>query len=180
MPAYWKLLSQIGSWRCDWRIDMTSQIAIAISFVFDIIPKFQIRRGYPMLSYWQVLICPKTWRSLPSPGYSVWNPYGIHGIHQKFHMESMEWMLAETPANFFFHGQHGIHVEWWWNGHGMINSIWNSHGFHWIPYGMQTSPCGFHGTSPYGFHGTNPHGFHDHCTIRIHINSTRNHWIVTE
>ena len=111
---------------------------------------------------------------------SIWNPYGIHGIHQEFHMESMEWMLAETPANFFFHGQHGIHVEWWWNGHGMINSIWNSHGFHWIPYGMQASPCGFHGTSPYGFHGTNPHGFHDHCTIRIHINSTRNHWIVTE
>ena len=28
-------------------------------------------------------------RSLPSPGYSVWNPYGIHGIHQEFHMESM-------------------------------------------------------------------------------------------
>ena len=29
-------------------------------------------------------------RSLPSPGYSVWNPCGIHGIHQEFHMESME------------------------------------------------------------------------------------------
>jgi hypothetical protein len=28
----------------------------------------------------------------------------------------------------------------------MINSIWNSHGFHWIPYGMQTYPYGFHGT----------------------------------
>ena len=35
----------------------------------------------------------KTWeksRSLPCPGYSVWNPCGIHGIHQEFHMESME------------------------------------------------------------------------------------------
>ena len=59
MPAYWKLLSQIGSWRCDWSIDMTAHIAIATSFVSDIIPKFQIRRGYPKLSYWQVLICPK-------------------------------------------------------------------------------------------------------------------------
>ena len=28
-----------------------------------------------------------------------------------FHMESMEWMLAETPANFLFHGHHGLHVE---------------------------------------------------------------------
>ena len=28
-------------------------------------------------------------RSLPCPGYSVWNPCGIHGIHQEFHMESI-------------------------------------------------------------------------------------------
>ena len=32
----------------------------------------------------------KRLRSLPSPGYSVWNPCGIHGIHHEFHMESME------------------------------------------------------------------------------------------
>ena len=31
-------------------------------------------------------------------------PYGIH-------MESMESMLAETPANFLFHGHLGFHVE---------------------------------------------------------------------
>ena len=32
-----------------------------------------------------------------------------------FCMESMEWMLAESPANFLFHGHHGFHVEWGWN-----------------------------------------------------------------
>ena len=36
-----------------------------------------------------------------------------------FCMESMEQMLAETPANFLFHGHHG---------------------FHGIPYGMQGYP----------------------------------------
>ena len=80
----------------------------------------------------------KVMRSLPCPGYSVWNPCGIHGIHQEFHMESMEWMLAETPANFLFHGHHGFHMEWGWNGHGMIHSIWIPHGFHmeciWSPW----------------------------------------------
>ena len=29
-------------------------------------------------------------RSLPSLGYSVKNPCGIHAIHHEFHMESME------------------------------------------------------------------------------------------
>ena len=94
-------------------------------------------------------------RSLPCPGYSVWNPYGIHGIHQEFHMESMEWMLAETPANFLFHGHHGFQMEWGWNGHGKINSIWIPHGFHWIPYGMLAYPPWIPWNSPYGFHGTN-------------------------
>ena len=28
-----------------------------------------------------------------------------------FHMESMEGMLAETPANFLFYGHHGFHME---------------------------------------------------------------------
>ena len=54
----------------------------------------------------------------------------------------MEWMLAETPANFLFHGHHGFHVELGWNGHGMINSTWIPHEFHmdsmeqsiWIPW----------------------------------------------
>ena len=32
-----------------------------------------------------------------------------------FCMESMEWMLAESPANFLFHGHHRFHVEWGWN-----------------------------------------------------------------
>jgi hypothetical protein len=34
-------------------------------------------------------------------------------------------MLAEPPASFLFHRSHGFHVEWSWNSHGMINSIWN-------------------------------------------------------
>ena len=37
--------------------------------------------------------------------------HGILGIHQEFHMEFMELMLAETPANFLFQGHHGFHVE---------------------------------------------------------------------
>ena len=46
-------------------------------------------------------------------------------IHLDFHLECMESMLAETTANSLFHGHHGFPVEWSWNGHGMVNSIWN-------------------------------------------------------
>ena len=99
------------------------------------------------------MMLPQETRSLPCPGYSIWNPCGIHGIHQEFHMESMEWMLAETPANFLFHGHHGFHMEWGWNGHGLINSIWIPHGFHRIPYGMLAYPPWIPWNSPYGFHG---------------------------
>ena len=42
-------------------------------------------------------------RSLPCPGYSIWNPCGIHGIHA----ESMESM--RNPWNPC--GIHGIHQE---------------------------------------------------------------------
>ena len=53
-------------------------------------------------------------------------PCGIHRIHQEFHMESMKWMLAETPANFLFHGHHGFHVGGW-NGHKIHSTSipWN-------------------------------------------------------
>ena len=74
--------------------------------------------GVPWGSSCCELLNQRQWvwqRSLPSPGYSIWNPCGIHGIHQEFHMDSMEWMLAESPANFSFHGHHGFHVEWGWN-----------------------------------------------------------------
>jgi len=44
--------------------------------------------------------------------YLAWvNPYGIHGIHQVFHVETMESLLAEASANLLFHGHHGFHVE---------------------------------------------------------------------
>ena len=32
-------------------------------------------------------------------------------------------MLAEAQAIFLFHKHHGFHMEWLWNGHGMINSM---------------------------------------------------------
>ena len=44
------------------------------------------------------------------------NPYGIH-------VESMEWMLAGTAANSLYHGHHGFHVEWSWNGPFLMESI---------------------------------------------------------
>jgi len=44
------------------------------------------------------------------------NPYGM--------------VLGEVPAIFWVHGHLGFHMEWSWNGHGMINSIWNDDGFH--------------------------------------------------
>ena len=97
-----------------------------------------------------------------------YNTYGIH-------LESMESMLAETTANSLFHGHHGFHVEWSWNGQFHMESItipWNRS--IWIPW---NSPYGFYGTSSYGFYGTNSYGINVHYTIRIHINSTRNYWI---
>src|SRR6266568_4624243 len=95
-----------------------------------------------------------------------WNPHGM--------------TLAEAPAIFSFHNHYGIHMEWTWNGHGMIHSIWipspfhmdsiwtGSYGFH--VHSIWTSPYGFHvhsiWTSPYGFHvhsiWTSPYGFHVH------------------
>ena len=66
-----------------------------------------------------------------------WNPSGIpcgvHGIN-------IGWGLS----CFLIPSHHGFHVEWWCNGHGMMNSMWESNtipsGFHWIPYGMQAYP----------------------------------------
>ena len=50
------------------------------------------RRGWPPVKVIDIdsSRIPDDLRSLPCPGYSVWNPCGIHGIHQEFHMESME------------------------------------------------------------------------------------------
>src|SRR6266702_2939400 len=103
-----------------------------------------------------------------------WNPYGM--------------TLAEAPAIFSFHNHYGIHMEWTWNGHGMIHSIWipspfhmdsiwtGSYGFHvhsiWItcPFHMDSmsipyGPVHMDSMSiPYGFHvhsiWTSPYGFH--------------------
>ena len=58
-----------------------------------------------------VLVFLLSRRSLPSPGYSMWNPCGIHGIHLEFHVESMESTLAGASAVFLFHSHHGFHVE---------------------------------------------------------------------
>ena len=82
--------------------------------------------------------------SCSPPANSMWVPYvwkppelswallelgRNHRGTIKTSMESMEWVLAETPANFLFH------VEWGWNGDGMIHSIWIPHEFHiWIPW----------------------------------------------
>ena len=47
-----------------------------------------------------------------------------------FSLESMEPMLAETPASLLFHRHHGFHME--------SNTIPN--GIHWIPCGMEGYP----------------------------------------
>ena len=101
------------------------------------------------LSYHMFLIHDQLPEVFTLPGLihmeSMWNPWnpspipcGIHGIHHQFHVESMEWMLAGTTANSLFHGHHGFHVEWSWNAHGMVNSIWNPLLFH-------LDSTGFHG-----------------------------------
>ena len=132
--------------------------------------------------------------------YHPWyNPYGIH-------LEPI-WNSIWNPWNQCWLRPQPIHcsmdiMDSMWNGHGMVNSIWNPSLFHmdsldsiwnvgistmdsmdksiWIPwnspYGFHgTGPYSFHGTSSYGFHGINPYGINDHYTIRIHINSTRNY-----
>ena len=85
--------------------------------------------------------------STPSPPWFItWGLYtprvNLYGIH----MESMD----STPPF------HGFHMEWSWNGHGMINSIWNLGPFHmewwWIPCLFSTVQHAFHGLIPYGFH----------------------------
>ena len=84
------------------------------------------------------------------------NPYEIH-------VESMEWMLAGTTANSLFHGHHGLHVEWSWNGHGMVHSIWNPSLFHMDSTGFHVEFRHIH----HGIHGTNPDGINDYhiCSV---------------
>jgi len=74
-------------------------------------------------------------RSLSSPGYSIWNPWNPSGI----------------PC--------GMIMEWSWNGHGMVNSIWN--------------PTLFHMDST-GFHMEFGHihlGFHMDSMEQVHMDS---------
>jgi hypothetical protein len=58
------------------------------------------------------------------------NPYGIHGFHPPIPWIPYGMVLGEVPAIFWVHGHLGFHMEWSWNGHGMINSIWNVGLFH--------------------------------------------------
>jgi hypothetical protein len=69
-------------------------------------------------------------RSLHSPVYSIWIPYGMGGFHPPFHGFHMEYFWL-SPQLFF----NSIStMESIWNVHGMMHSIW-------IPW---TGPCGFH------------------------------------
>jgi hypothetical protein len=81
-------------------------------------------------------------RSLHSPGYSIWNPYGIHGFHPPFHGFHMDYFLAGSPAIFPFHSGYGIHMECPWNDafhmDSMDQSMWNPYGIHGIPNEFQT------------------------------------------
>ena len=73
---------------------------------------------------------PGDLRSLPSSGYSVWNPWN-------------ECWLRPQPISYSMDI-----IDSMWNDHGMINSSW-------IPYGMQACPPWIPWNSPYGFHGRN-------------------------
>ena len=81
-------------------------------------------------------------RSLPSPGWSIWNPCGIHGInvgwdHSQFVVPWTSWIPC------------GMIMEWSWNGHGMVNSIWNPLLFHLDSTGFHMEFRHIH----HGFHG---------------------------
>jgi len=88
----------------------------------------------------------KSWRrSLPSPGYSVWNPWNDCWLRPQPIYCSMDIMDSM------------------WNDHGMVNSIWNPTLFH-------MDSTGFHmefGHIHLGFHMDSaeiPYGkYHDIC-----------------
>jgi len=76
-------------------------------------------------------------RSLPSLGYSIWNPWNHCWLRPQPIYCSMDIMDSM------------------WNDHGMVNSIWNPTLFHMDSTGFHMEfghiHLGFHGTSPYGF-----------------------------
>ena len=56
--------------------------------------------------------------SMESNGIIPWSPYGLfHGVHMDYSMESM----VDMPA--FHMESSGIHKEWCWIPHGMMNSM---------------------------------------------------------
>ncbi|KIJ91487.1 hypothetical protein K443DRAFT_40279, partial [Laccaria amethystina LaAM-08-1] len=55
--------------------------------------------------------------TLPSPGYSIWNPWN-EGLYLPRVIPWTSWIPS------------GMMMEW----------SWNSHGFDWIPYGMGAYP----------------------------------------
>ena len=138
MPAYWKLLSQIGSWRCDWSIDMTAYIALATSSVFDIISRLAI-------TSWEVIhigsYCPVSKHSQ----ITSWSDFGIecnstskdqsaaHDIHS---IIALKELISELTM--FWNRTVGINVKaktslsWWTRqvGHD-VNSSWCSNGNMW-------------------------------------------------
>ena len=134
------------------------------------------------------------------------NPQEWAGIHRNGTGMALEWTKIDILEVFTLPGLFRMESIWnQWNqcwlrpqpisySMDILDSMWNDDGMvmEWlIPYGIHMDSTefhmecrhihlGFHGTSPYGFHGTSSYGFHDHCTIRTHINSTRDYWIDTE
>ena len=94
----------------------------------------QLSHPVPLLSFTpNAGAMSPTVRSLPSPGYSIWNPWN-------------ECWLRAQPISYSMDIMDSM-----WSGHGMINSTWIPHGFHMDSTGFHMEcrhiHLGFHGNS---------------------------------
>ena len=142
MPSYWKLLSQIGLWRCDWRIDMTSHIAIATSLVLTSFPSStsgEVILCWHIEGYWPVPKYGQLWYVFFEGYSSIWMIKLVLGGVLTFNTKVRPWhnltMFSERTvcANVnnlsWCKSQPGNDVKSWWCGN---SNLWSDQSFNHI------------------------------------------------
>ena len=139
MPSYWKLLSQIGSWRCDWRVDMTSHIAIATSLVlttFQSSTSGEVILWWHIEGYWSVPKHGQLWYVFFKGYSSIWMIRLVLGGVLTCNTKVRSWhnltmFLDKTVGtnvnnHSWCKSQPGNDVKSWWCGNSKL-SILQSH-----------------------------------------------------